>query len=140
MGYLIKQPNIKREIIIPEADVLLLGTTPFGYNILTQLVSNQAYGIKSCYISNLNIAGNYTGFQHIYLQDGNASVLGVYEENLSIAYQFLLYMNIGSSHPPSKFGGGIAVGSNGGLYINFSNTATGSGDLKVYIEYSIVNK
>ena len=138
MGYLIESATIKREIVIPEADVLLLGTS--AYNLLPTLLSNQAYAVKSCYISNNKNIGNYTGFQHIYLQDANPLILGVYEENASIAYQFLLYLNIGSSHPPSKFGGAITVGTNGGLFINFSNPATGDGDITVYIEYSIISK
>lgn len=140
MGFLIQSTTIKREIIIPEADVLLLGTTIFGYNILPVLQSSQAYSIKNCYVTNNNVLGIYTGYQHIYLNNANPNILAIYEENAAISYSSLLYLNIGSSHPPTKLGGSTVFGSNGQLFLNFSNTATGNGDLKVYIEYDIINK
>jgi hypothetical protein len=74
------------------------------------------------------------------LQDSSVVIIGTYEETAPIAYQFLLYLNIGAVHPPRRFGGEVTFGSNGQLSLNFSNPATGDGDISVYIEYSIINK
>ena len=137
MGYLIGASDlIKTRIIIPEADVLTLDAIP--YNLIPQVAANQFVLLKNAYLRAAdNQTQGYIGYQHIYLQDNSPTVLGLYEEQTPITPNYLLYFNIGVSHPPSKFGSSIKRIY--GINIFFSNSLIqGDGDLIAYLEYSIL--
>jgi hypothetical protein len=133
MGYLINPTVLSLKTVIPEANVLNLDTTP--YNIL-QPVNNTFLLLKYAALTAANNQTiTYTGFQHIYLQGiGAQPPFALYEENSDINPAYLTIFNLGSTHPPSRFGSIAKL--NGGLDIAFSNAvAVGDGDLILYIEY-----
>lgn len=136
MGYLINDNVLSKKIVIPQADVLNLDTTPF--NIL-QPVNNSFVLLKyACLTAANNQTIGYQGFQHIYiLGTGSTPPLALYEENSDIRPIYLTIFNLASTHPPSRFGSIVKI--NNGLDIAFSNAVTlGDGDLIVYIEYKIL--
>ena len=138
MGYLIQPGSdlIKTSVIIPEADVLQLHVTP--YNLIPLVNFNQFVLLKNAYLRAAdNQIQNYSGFQHIYLQDDSPAVISFYQEQSPIAPIYLFYFNIGASHPPSRFGSQIKTGY--GVNLSFSNAPIqGDGDIIVYLEYNIL--
>jgi hypothetical protein len=133
MGYLLNPTVLSLKTVIPEANVLNLDTTP--YNIL-QPVNNTFLLLKYAALTAANNQTiSYGGFQHIYLSGtGSQPPFALYEENSDISSVYLTIFNLGSTHPPSRFGSIAKLG--GGLDIAFSNALTqGNGDLILYIEY-----
>lgn len=139
MGYLIQPEYISKTVIIPEADVLTLGTTPFlllnysgtGYiqciNIAVTAASNQTTG--------------YNGYDYIYLSDPapSNSILAVFEEGSGIPIEnvYLSNLCINLSHPPTRFGTQNKIGQ--GFALKFDNNVTvGDGDLIVFFQYRIL--
>jgi hypothetical protein len=139
MGYLINTEFISKKIIIPQADVQIMDTTP--YTILDYSGSGFIQTLTCAVTPDINQTIPYTGFDHLYLreQPSAANKIGIYDENvyqLEVTYLSSLIINM--SHPPNRFGS-VKKAFNG-LALEFGlPIASGDGDLIVYLQYRIIN-
>jgi hypothetical protein len=139
MGYLINTEFISKKIIIPEADVQILDSTP--YTILDYSGSGFIQVLTCALTPDINQSTPYSGFDHLYLRDQNPAnaKIGIYDElNFGLEANYLSCLIINMNHPPNRFG---AVKKSGnGLALEFGLPITaGDGDLIVYLQYRIIN-
>jgi len=139
MGYLLNTDFISKRIIIPQADVQIMDTTP--YTILDYSGSGYIQTLTCAVTPNSNQTIPYTGFDHLYLrnQPSAADKLGIYDELVyPLEFGYLSSLIINMIHPPNRFGT-IKKAVNG-LALEFSLPITaGDGDLIVYLQYRIIN-
>jgi len=139
VGYLINTEFISKRIVIPEADVQIMDTTP--YTILDYSGSGFIQVLTCAVTPDSNQILPYTGFDHLYLRTKPSAAfkLGVYDElsyQLEIGYLSCLLINM--QHPPNRFG--VAQKLSTGLALEFNlPITTGDGDLIVYLQYRIIN-
>lgn len=138
MGYLLTTasglPVKSITVTIPEADVQLLGTTP--YTLVAAGSGINYIPISAYFIIGRNTTP-YSGFSHVYLGDNATIQYGILEianvgGNLQQVNPYIFALNM--SHPPNRFG--IRVSSNKPIQIYFNAPATaGDGDMTVTIYY-----
>jgi hypothetical protein len=139
MGYLINTEFISTKIIIPEADVQVLDSTP--YTILNYSGSGFIQCLTCAVTPDINQTAPYIGFDHLYLRTkpSAANILGVYDElTYQLETNYLSCLNINMQHPPNRFG--VAQKASTGLALEFNQPITaGDGDLIVFLQYRIIN-
>jgi hypothetical protein len=139
MGYLINTEFISKKIIIPEADVQILDSTP--YTILDYSGSGFIQVLTCAVTPDINQSTPYAGFDHLYLRDQNPAnaIIGIYDElNFGLEANYLSCLIINMNHPPNRFGAVKKVSN--GLALEFGLPITaGDGDLIVYLQYRIIN-
>jgi hypothetical protein len=139
MGYLINTEFISKRIIIPEADVQIMDTTP--YTILDYSGSGYIQTLTCAVTPDSNQTAPYTGFDHLYLrnQPSAADRLGIYDEIvLPLSFGYLSSLIINMIHPPNRFGTIKKIANGLALEFNLPITA-GDGDLIVFLQYRIIN-
>jgi hypothetical protein len=139
MGYLINTEFISTKIVIPEADVQVLDSTP--YTILNYSGSGFIQTLTCAVTPDINQTTPYTGFDHLYLRtQPTASIrLGVYDElTYQLETNYLSCLIINMQHPPNRFG--VAQKAFTGLALEFGLPISGGdGDLIVFLQYRIIN-
>lgn len=143
MGYIVNDSFIiRRTFVIPEADVLLMGSSQ-PYTLIA--TNNSYYAIPVfCYLTAAsNQTTPYNGFTHIHLtNNGNYSsgdLCATYSENANptseISTGALYAMLVNFQAAPNKYGGFLAIKN---LQIFWGNLpANGNGDLIVNLGYII---
>lgn len=139
MGYLINTEFISKRIVIPEADVQIMDTTP--YTILDYSGSGFIQVLTCAVTPDINQTVPYVGFDHLYLREQPTASdrIGIYDE---LIYQlergYLSCLLINMQHPPNRFGASKKAFY--GLALEFGLPITaGDGDLIVYLQYRIIN-
>ena len=139
MGYLINTEFISKRIVIPEADVQIMDTTP--YTILDYSGSGFIQTLSCAVTPDSNQTVPYIGFDHLYLRTKPSAAfrLGVYDElSYQLETNYLSCLLINMQHPPNRFG--VAQKGLTGLALEFGSPITaGDGDLIVYLQYRIIN-
>lgn len=138
MGYLINSEFISKKIIIPEADVQILDSTPY---VILDYSGDGLIQVLSCAVTpNSNQATTYLGFGHLYLRDQPTSLakIAIYDEAIAgLELNYLSSLIINMNHPPNTFGSQKKLGN--GLALQFQTPITqGDGDLIVFIQYRIL--
>lgn len=137
MGYLIKDSIIlKKTITIPEADFLLLDTTPY---LLLSLQTDEycmLFG-AACVFGN---PGYYSNYQHIFINDGNNTNAGNIARFDESIVNSKTTINFALNQVNNFLGYTPSINTTTSLYLNSQNTPNVfyNGSVDIVLFYTIL--
>ena len=136
MGYILETGYIKKKVIeVPEADVLLLNTTPFL--LLTLQASQYCMLFGAAFVF---LPGYYSNYQHFFINDGNnsnASNIARFDESI---VNSKTTVNFAINQINNFLGYTPSVSTTTSLYLNSQNTPNTliNGSIYIVLYYDIL--